>query len=112
MRKSSLTNEVLCAAVREMSAGLVDADSGGGVLKKRIALPGRGKRGSVRTLVATRKGAHWFFVFGFEKSERDSITREELRHLRDLGASLLGLSHRELGIAITDGAIEEICCES
>jgi hypothetical protein len=51
-------------------------------------------------------------VFGFEKSERDSITREELRHLQDLGASLLGLSHRELGIAITVGAIEEICCES
>lgn len=46
MRKSGLTDGVLCAAVQEMIRGLVDADLGGGVLKKRIALAGRGKRGS------------------------------------------------------------------
>jgi hypothetical protein len=28
-----------------MEKGLVDADVGGGVVKKRVALPGRGKRG-------------------------------------------------------------------
>nr|WP_263469118.1 type II toxin-antitoxin system RelE/ParE family toxin [Stenotrophomonas sp. CFS3442] len=32
-----------------MEGGLVDADLGGGIFKKRVALPGRGKRGSVRT---------------------------------------------------------------
>jgi hypothetical protein len=36
-----------------MAAGLIDADLGGGVLKKRVGLAGRGKRGGVRTLVAT-----------------------------------------------------------
>jgi hypothetical protein len=55
MRKTSLTNDALCNAVSEMDAGLIDADLGGGVVKKRVALPGRGKSGSTRTLVATNK---------------------------------------------------------
>lgn len=56
MRKTSLSDEALCVAVAEMAAGLVDADLGGGVLKKRIAVPGKGKSGGFRTLVATNKG--------------------------------------------------------
>ena len=50
MRKTDLTDTALCQAVQEMVSGLVDADLGGDVLKKRVALPGRGKRGGVRTL--------------------------------------------------------------
>ena len=64
MRKTELSDAVLCQAVAEMEAGLVDADLGGGVVKKRVALPGRGKSGSVRTLLATNKADRWFFVFG------------------------------------------------
>lgn len=109
MRKSSLTDDALCDAVHEMAAGLIDADLGGGVVKKRIALPGRGKRGSVRTLVATRRGSLWFFVFGFEKAERGNISTTELSALKELGRRLLGLSGRELRIALEDGALEEIC---
>jgi hypothetical protein len=33
-----------------MQQGLIDADLGGGVIKKRVPLPGRGKSGSTRTL--------------------------------------------------------------
>ena len=76
--KTALTDSALCAAVTEMAAGLVDADLGGGVFKKRVALPGKGKSGSARTLVATQKGKRWFFVFGFEKNERDNVTPTEL----------------------------------
>jgi hypothetical protein len=73
MRKSELTDAVLCSAIAEMALGLIDADLGGGVFKKRVAMPGRGKSASARTLVATNKGNRWFFVFGFEKSERANI---------------------------------------
>jgi hypothetical protein len=38
-----------------MANGLIDADLGGGIVKKRIALPGQGKRGSTRTLLATNR---------------------------------------------------------
>lgn len=67
MRKTVLTDGALCKAVEEMAAGLIDADLGGGVVKKRVGLGGGGKRGGVRTLVATNRGHRWFFVFGFGK---------------------------------------------
>ena len=73
MRKTDLRDDALCMAVTEMVNGLVDADLGGDVLKKRVALPGRGKRGGVRTLVATRRASRWFFVFGFEKNDKANV---------------------------------------
>jgi hypothetical protein len=109
MRKSELTDQALCAAVGEMAAGLIDAELGGDVLKKRVGLPGRGKRGGVRTLVATRKGNRWFFVFGFEKSERANITPTERDALQTLASSLLALTAAQLDTAVEDGTLQEIC---
>ena len=68
---------MLCQAVYEMSRGLIDADLGAGVVKKRIATPGRSKSGGMRTLVATNKGDRWFFMFGFAKNERANISDAE-----------------------------------
>jgi hypothetical protein len=65
-----LTDEALTGAVAEMKQGLVDAELGGQVVKKRVALPGKGKRGSTRTLVAFRQGDKAFFIYGFAKNER------------------------------------------
>lgn len=78
MRKTELTNQALCEAVCEMLLGLVDADLGGHVFKKRVAMPNRGKRGAIRTLVATHQRGAWFFVFGFEKNDRANISTKEL----------------------------------
>lgn len=55
MRKTELTDYLLCQAVHQMSIGLIDADLGGGIVKKRIAVGDRGKSRGVRTLVATKK---------------------------------------------------------
>ncbi len=108
MRKTELTDSVLYEAVTEMAAGLIDADLGGAVVKKRIGIAGRGKRGGARTLVATNKGDRWIFVFGFEKSERDNISDEELEALQDLASSLLALAASQLDAAVTDGTLQEI----
>lgn len=109
MRKTELTDTLLCRAVAEMEAGLVDADLGGGVVKKRVPLPGRGKSGSVRTLLATNKAERWFFVFGFEKNERENITKHELEALQNLASSLLSLSDEDLEDRLEDGSLTEIC---
>jgi hypothetical protein len=42
----------LRTAVYEIERGLIDDDLGGHVMKKRVAVGGRGKRGGVRTLLA------------------------------------------------------------
>ena len=109
MRKTELTDQALCEAVAEMSRGLIDADLGGGVVRKRVGLAGRGKRGGARTLVATNKGTRWFFVFGFEKSERANITADELAALQDIAADLLGRTASALDTAVQHGALQEIC---
>lgn len=109
LRKSEVTDAVLCAAVDEMQAGLIDAELGGDVVKKRVALPGRGKRGGARTLVATRKGTRWFFVFGFEKNERSNVTLTELEALQTLASALLEMSSVQLDTAVEDGTLQEIC---
>ena len=108
MRKTELTDAVLRKAALEMAAGLVDADLAGGVVKKRIGLAGRGKRGGVRTLVATNKGSRWFFVFGFEKNERDNISDDELQALQDFAADWLQRTVAQLDEAVADGALLEI----
>ena len=111
MRKTDLRDDVLCVAVNEMVNGLVDADLGGDVLKKRVAMPGRGKRGGVRTLVATRRASRWFFVFGFEKNEKDNVTSTELEALQWLAKQLLDLSVAQMEVAVQDGSLQEICHE-
>lgn len=109
MRKTGLADTALCAAVDEMVRGLVDADLGGGVVKKRVPLPGRGKSGSTRTLVATNKGSRWFFLFGFEKNERGNVSGKELEALQAIADDLLKLSSRDLDAQVESGALQEIC---
>lgn len=109
MRKTELTDQVLCTAVAEMVQGLIDADLGGGVVKKRVGLAGRGKRGGARTLVATNKGSRWFFVFGFEKNDRANIDNDEREALQTLAADLLARTPAQLTLAVEDGALLEIC---
>jgi len=109
LRKTDLTDAALLQAVNEMAAGLVDAELGGDIVKKRVALPGHGKRGGARTLVATRKAATWFFVFGFEKSEKSNVSSTELEALQALAVELLALTVQQLDCAVEDGTLQEIC---
>lgn len=91
---------------------MVDADLGGGIFKKRVALPGRGKRGSVRTLLATNRKDRWIFVFGFEKNERANISDKELEALRLLAGDLLALTEPQISAAISNGSLLEVLYET
>lgn len=108
MRRTALSDVALYRSVREMEAGLVDADLGGGVFKKRVALPGRGKRGSVRTIVATQRGGHWFFLFGYAKNERAAITNAERDALQLYASEFLKMSTAQLNRAVRYGDLQEI----
>jgi hypothetical protein len=56
-RWCKLSDETLCTAAREIEAGQYEADLGKGVVKKRVAYPGKGKSGGARLLVAQRMKA-------------------------------------------------------
>ena len=108
LRKSGLSDKTLSAAVMEMERGLIDADPGGHVVKKRVALPGRGKRGSARTLVGTNFRNRWLFLYGFEKNERGNIDARELGVLQGIAKVLLALDDKQIRTAIHDGTLLEI----
>ena len=95
-----------------MQAGLYEADLGGGLLKKRIARPGKGKSGGFRTLVATNKGSKWFFVFGFPKNVRSNIDKDEEGSLKELASHLLSLSPPALVTAQRAGELMEVDCDA
>ncbi len=108
MRKVGLTDEALYQAVDEMAQGLVDADLGGHVVKKRVALPGKGKSGGARTIVATKMADRWFFLFGFSKNERANIGSADLRALQELAHTLLGFNAQQLETALAAGELIEV----
>jgi hypothetical protein len=108
MRKTDLKDQDLFVAVTEMEAGLIDADLGGNVYKKRIALPGIGKRAGARTLVAGKFSRKWFFLFGFIKNEKDNINNDELVHLQGTANRLLGLTDQDIEEAILAGELKEL----
>ena len=108
LRKTLLTDAALLKAIDEMEQGLVDADLGGNVYKKRVALPGRGKSGSTRTLIATNRQNRWFFMFGFEKNDKENITQAELAYLQEVAQIFLGYSNDELQLAIDKGEFLEV----
>ena len=107
-RKEGLTDKALIEAAHEVKEGLVDGRLGGGVCKKRVGLNGRGKRGGVRTLLAYFTGSHAFFVFGFSKSERSNITKEETDTLKKLAKNLLSYDEKNIKQALKAGELKEI----
>lgn len=105
--REGLTDAVLRVAVTELEQGLADA-LGGYVYKKRIGLPGRGRRGGVRTLIGFRQGEKTFFMYGYPKNERANISHDELKALRLLAKELFGYSESGLAKAMSAGELIEV----
>ncbi len=108
MRKSGVTDADIVGAVKEMALGLIDANLGGHLVKKRVALRGRGKSAGARTIVATKFEERWVFLFGFEKNERSNIDAKELKVLQELAASLLDLDQQAIAVAISTGQVIQL----
>jgi len=108
--RKAIGDSYLCAAAREIEAGKYEADLGRGLCKKRIALPGHGKRGSLRTLVAKQHPDAIIFLIGREKSAPGSDFSEAVMEAAKILADSL---HRQSIGTLTDmcrdGALKEIC---
>lgn len=94
-----------------MMRGLIDADLGGRVFKKRVPVPGRGKRGGARTIIGSNLQDRWFFLYGFEKKDRETLDDRELAGLQSIAAALLAMDPKLLDEAVAEAELEEICHE-
>ena len=106
--RSKIDDDALVEAAKEIRTNIYEANYGGGVVKKRIANRGRGKSGSARTIVAFKKGNHCYFVYGFEKNEKDNITLNEEKALKLVAKALLSYTDIELNHYIKEGSLIEV----
>jgi len=94
--------------VERAGSGLVDADLGGGVIKQRVARPGKGKSGGYRTLILFRQGDRAIFAFGFAKSAQTNISKADLALLRDAATEALEWNDEELDRLVASETLVEI----
>lgn len=95
-KKDRLSDQDLIVACDEMQKGLVDADLGGALYKKRVAISGKGKRSGYRTILGAVIGKKYFFLYAFAKNKRANITKKEQVALRELAQIFIGFSPAEL----------------
>lgn len=95
-----------------MERGLIDADLGSGLFKKRIARSGAGKRGGYRVIVATRGDGPWFFLEGYAKSKQDQLDTDTWDACRAIRQALTSKSVRELSDSIESNKLKEVNCDA
>lgn len=101
---------LLCQAASEIEQGLFEADLGRGVCKKRVAMPGQGKSGSTRTLVAKKHKDAIFFLAGREKSQPGSdFSDKEVDATKIIASGLQAADAQKLDELLAAEILKEIC---
>ena len=107
-RKGSLSDLDLINACIELDNGLFDADLGGNVYKKRVAIEGKGKRGGYRTIIGACLGERYFFLYAFAKSEKENISLNEKVALKQLARTFLSFDDKVLDSLVAAGQLVEV----
>ena len=107
-RKQGIPDLILRDAVRRADEGQIDADYGGGVIKQRVARPGRGKSMGYRVLLLFRQGERAFFVYGFSKADRANIGGDEEEQFKKMAGPVLALTDAQIERLIATGQFEEV----
>ena len=95
-----------------MERGLIDANLGSGLFKKRIARSGAGKRDGYRVIVAHRQGAPWFFIEGYAKNVIANISGWRMDGCMETNDLLKDMSACQLARAVNSGFLKEVICDA
>lgn len=107
-RREGISDKDLREAIERAENGSIDADLGGGLIKQRVARPGRGRSGGYRTIVAYRKKHRAIFHYAFAKSERENIGTDETASFRSAGEYWLSVDAMTIRRSLEDSAIQEV----
>jgi len=107
-RREGIDDRSLRAAIERAEQGLIDADLGGGLIKQRVARPGRGRSGGYRMIVGYRVKDRAVFLLGFAKNERENIEDNELLTLRSQAERWLVADAARLQKELELGNLQEI----
>jgi hypothetical protein len=98
----------LVQAIKEVEEGLIDAELGAGMVKKRLAREGEGKSGGFRTIIVYKRGRRAIFLHAFPKNVADNIDKRTLDNLKLLAKAFNSLNDAEISIAIAAGKLLEM----
>jgi hypothetical protein len=107
-RREGIDDQSLRAAIERAEQGLIDADLGGGLIKQRVARPGRGRSGGYRMIVGYRVKDRAVFLLGFAKNERENIEDDELLTLRSQAERWLVADAARIQKELELGNLQEI----
>ncbi|WP_340613259.1 type II toxin-antitoxin system RelE/ParE family toxin [Xenorhabdus thailandensis] len=115
-KKINISDQKLLNAAEEVKNGKFEADLGGGVIKKRIAVDGKGKSGGVRVIIFFKVNHHLFFADGWTKNTVSSrgtkeIEDDELEAYKQLSKLFLSYTDKKINELISYSILEEIICE-
>ena len=103
-----ISDSKLAVTVREIEKGLIDADYGGGLIKKRIARDGAGKSGGYRSIIAYRSEEKCVFMFCFAKSDKGSLNINEVAQYKNAADIYLGFDETAMTVALKTGELVEV----
>jgi hypothetical protein len=115
-KKIKITDQRLLETANEVLRGIYEADLGSGVIKKRMAINGKGKSGGIRVIIFFKINHHLFFVDGWEKNNISSkkakeIEDDDLEGYRQLSRLFLSYTDEKLFELISHGILEELTDE-
>ena len=107
-RREAIPDDALADAISRAERDLIDAVLGSGLIKQRVARPGKGKSSGYRTIIAYREASRAVFLLGFAKSEQGNIADDELADLKKIGAAALANSDDAIDKAVASQTLWEI----
>jgi len=107
-KKNSISDRNLNKAIVSLSNKLGTVDLGSGLYKIRTPKVGQGKSGGFRTIVVFREADIAIFVYGFAKTEKDNLDKEELRYFKKLAKNLLKIENKKYIDLIKQGSFISI----
>jgi hypothetical protein len=88
-KKAHISDNELCAAIRQVVLGQAD-DLGGGVFKKRLS------KNQYRSIILARGGDYWVYEYLFAKQDRGNIEDDQLDDFRKLAKAYATLTEQQV----------------
>ncbi len=117
LRKERLSDATLCRPAREVAAGVLgagEADLGGGLFKKRLSRPGKGKSGGLRAIIAYRppRADRILVAYAFAKNAASTLTPQGHDALRTVAHAFVAATDEQLSGLLTSGDVDEVMCDA
>lgn len=100
VKSQEINPSALLQARQEIENGLIDAQIGKYLIKKRIGTLHKGKSGGYRVIIAYKSNKRMIFIYGFAKNDTGNINQNQKNALEKLASEYMQLSDFEVDIAL------------